>query len=363
VVDPVVDEFSQLLEKFSHVPLPPPPEQTILEIAGFAHYEIIASNILKFFLDPEQNHGLKTSVLEALLSAAGETVSDSDLDKATVEREVRTAAEKSIDLLIETASLVIAVENKIFAKPYNDFGEYARFTQEKAERSCKRAVLILLALSKIDPEDQNLAGFRPVAYQQFFDQLSPTLERAPATASVRYVSYLKDFRITIQNLVKRAEMFEPIREFIANNLDRVAKLENELAKLAKVMDGKLKNLAGQINVAPDPLLHAVVKSRRWDGCWSERLWLCDTWEIAVPGEDTLDVDVYLTPREWLIFAYRKGKNEDISKLLIERKFKPTIHPLEAPIRSWCFTVPYDADLGEIAGKVQSLIDALRRKDG
>ncbi|MBV8362208.1 MAG: PD-(D/E)XK nuclease family protein [Deltaproteobacteria bacterium] len=75
MVDPVYKEFSQLLDEFSRI-WQPPPEQTILEIAGYAHYEIVASNILKFFLDPEQNHGLQTSVLESLLAAAGKITSD-----------------------------------------------------------------------------------------------------------------------------------------------------------------------------------------------------------------------------------------------------------------------------------------------
>jgi hypothetical protein len=42
---------------------------------------------------------------------------------------------------------VIAVENKLRAKLYNDFGEYTKYAQDRAKHSGgKKAILILLAL-------------------------------------------------------------------------------------------------------------------------------------------------------------------------------------------------------------------------
>jgi hypothetical protein len=281
--DPMLNEASRLLDAFSRVKRPPPYEQTILEIAGYAHYEIVASNLLKFFLQPKENHGLKTAVLESLLAANREIVSDSDLEEIKVDREVHTVAGKSIDLLIETASLVIAVENKLFAKQYNDFAEYARFTQSIARDSSKKAILILLTLNKIDT-GPHLAGFNPVIYEQFIDRLLHKIKPGPATANTHYIAYLMDFIRTIQNLVTRPDMFKPIQNFIANNVDKIAHLEGELTRFRKVMDENLDNLVQQIEGASNRSLHEVTGPHRFDDSWPERLALCRYWEIVIPKE-------------------------------------------------------------------------------
>jgi hypothetical protein len=64
-------DIAQLLDEFSRLPQLPRVERTILEISGYPHYENVASNILGFFLDPKNGHGLERIVLESLLAAAG----------------------------------------------------------------------------------------------------------------------------------------------------------------------------------------------------------------------------------------------------------------------------------------------------
>src|ERR1700730_14518848 len=102
----LLDDFSLLLSGFSRLPPSPKLEETIFEIAGYPHYENVASNILKFFIDPEQNHGLGAVVLESLLRAADQPVSESDLQNIAVTREERTESGR-LDLFIVTTSLIV----------------------------------------------------------------------------------------------------------------------------------------------------------------------------------------------------------------------------------------------------------------
>src|SRR5438876_10656470 len=116
-------KFNRLLDEFSRIPRLPQTEQTFMEIARCPHYENVVSNVLAFFLNPENGHGLKAVVLESLLAAAaGKSLSEADLDAVNVTREVGTEFGR-LDLLVETASLVVGVENKIFADVYNDLGD------------------------------------------------------------------------------------------------------------------------------------------------------------------------------------------------------------------------------------------------
>jgi len=83
------DDIVRLLDEFSRLPQLLPVEKTILEIAGYPHYENAAS----FFLEPKNGHGLERIVLESLLAAAGRTnKAGSDLGEISVEREARTGS-------------------------------------------------------------------------------------------------------------------------------------------------------------------------------------------------------------------------------------------------------------------------------
>jgi hypothetical protein len=58
--------MSALLDEFSKLPDRVKRRPTLMEIAGYPHYENVCSNILAFYLDPEEPHGLGTLVLDAL---------------------------------------------------------------------------------------------------------------------------------------------------------------------------------------------------------------------------------------------------------------------------------------------------------
>lgn len=75
--------------------------RTFMEIAGYPHCENVCSNILAFFMDPEEPHGLGTLVLDALASAAGIAGTNEGISgSVSVEHEVITDEDKRIDLLI-----------------------------------------------------------------------------------------------------------------------------------------------------------------------------------------------------------------------------------------------------------------------
>ncbi|MGA2740616.1 MAG: PD-(D/E)XK nuclease family protein [Bryobacteraceae bacterium] len=88
-----LDGPTQLLHEFGRLEQLPRVERTILEIAGFPHYERAASDILAFFLDPKNGHGLERGVFQSLLLAAGiSNTAGFDFEDITVEREAPTGA-------------------------------------------------------------------------------------------------------------------------------------------------------------------------------------------------------------------------------------------------------------------------------
>src|SRR5687768_8358971 len=102
-------DFLGLLQAYSTVPKRPI-QRTFLEIAGIAHHENVWSNILQFFLEPQNEHGLDNLVLTALSECLGKnSFQVFPGQKVVVEREVTSLAGGRMDLVIETPTHLIVV--------------------------------------------------------------------------------------------------------------------------------------------------------------------------------------------------------------------------------------------------------------
>ena len=348
------EDLGRLIEEFGKTPRIPTPEQTFMEIAGYPHYENVASNILAFFLYPGNNHGIHTTVLESLLSSVGMAASDS-MEISDVTREAGTASGKRLDLLVRTESLVAGIENKIFAEVYNDLDDYANFVHQETEAG-RQSACILLCLRK-PGGDQDLHGFQPVTYERFFDELLNRLGPILPAANPRYVGYLLDFIRTIQNLVRRPGVSDNIREFITKNSEKLAALEAEMQRFRQEMSDKVFELSNLVDVSCAPNLYDVIPARTYGGEWAGRLALCRYYDVKVPNQRPVAVDVYITPAGWRIVAFRRPDGT-IGDLLVAKGLSSTPDDWY-PNRRLCFSFPYDADLIEVKDKLQGLINALR----
>jgi len=112
----MLDAATKLLDDFRALPGRVERPRTFMEIAGYPHYENVCSNILAFFLDPEEPHGLGTLMLDALANAGGRSDANEGVGgSVSVEREVGTEAGNRIDILIESDDRIVLIENKIYA--------------------------------------------------------------------------------------------------------------------------------------------------------------------------------------------------------------------------------------------------------
>ena len=139
------NDYEALLDRFQVLPGRVERPRTFMEIARYPHYENVCSNILAFFMDPEESHGLGTLVLDALTSAGNITTADQGVGgNVSVEREVVTRDGNRIDILITSYDHAILVENKIYASVINPFDDYAAYLDKIA--GARRNDKILLTL-------------------------------------------------------------------------------------------------------------------------------------------------------------------------------------------------------------------------
>ena len=155
----IYNDFLGLIQDFESLPHISKSEN-IFNITGYPHYENVSSNILAFYLNPNNEHGLGNLFFSSLMILiTGKESSDNNFQ---VNREVSTINKGRIDIVIETDNQVIGIENKIFHHLNNDLKDYSDSIDSWA--GDRDRVKIILSLKK--EEESN--GFVSITYDEYY---------------------------------------------------------------------------------------------------------------------------------------------------------------------------------------------------
>ncbi len=177
------DKYMKLLQEFKTLPNTSKSE-SIFDIAGYPHYENVSSNILAFYLNPNNEHGLGNLLLSSLMSLAGGNESHQQI--RSVDREVQSNNGGRLDIVIETHCLIIGIENKIFQPLNNDLADYSDTIDERAKPNQLDKVKIILSRRK----EKESSGFVCVTYKEFWSKIREHLGNYITTSSQKWVLYL-----------------------------------------------------------------------------------------------------------------------------------------------------------------------------
>lgn len=182
----------------------------VFEIAGFPRRETVASNVLAYFFDPNERHGLGTLVIDSLLglldgelligrggAAGGIFVARDSLGSLdwVVTTEAATGDGKRIDVFLtnDALDLSVVIENKLDAVVYNPFDSYVAH----AINGHSAALSVVLSptrrsLTRLD--DRSRAHISAaLTYDEIFERLSSALDEPPSGADSRSVDLLRQF--------------------------------------------------------------------------------------------------------------------------------------------------------------------------
>jgi hypothetical protein len=214
-----VQAATELLDDFRTLSGRVEPPRTFLEIAGYPHYENVCSNILAFFLDPEESHGLGTLVLDALAKVGNIATADEGMGgSVSVAREVTTDKGNRIDLLIESDDRAVVIENKIHAAARNPFEDYANYLDHMADGRTKHMIL----LTVLPTNEGSGWGFANLTYEEFVEEIRSLLGRYVARADTRHLTIFLDFLNTLENLHKETRMDPKFVELLVKRQDEAA---------------------------------------------------------------------------------------------------------------------------------------------
>lgn len=169
----------------------------IFRIAGFPRRETVSSNVLAYFFDPAEDHGLKDMMLKALLRTIHKE--DMDVSDVSVATEASTDKNNRIDILLDLPELSIAIENKVDADLYNDLADYHCWARENSVND--KAIVIVLHpfnnfVLKDHPSAQGLVveqNLFDVHYDELFSNALGMLGEYSLDADPRAVDLLQQF--------------------------------------------------------------------------------------------------------------------------------------------------------------------------
>lgn len=162
------NEYLVLLHEFESLPTISISE-SIFDVAGYPHYENVISNVLAFYFNPNNEHGLGSLLLSALMNQIGRN--EFYQENIQINREVSTNKGGRLDIVIETDNQIIGVENKIFHCLNNDLADYSDTLDKWAEPNKLDVVKIILSIRK----EQEHSGFVCVTYEQFLSKVKARL--------------------------------------------------------------------------------------------------------------------------------------------------------------------------------------------
>lgn len=282
----IYDDFLELLHDFDSLP-DALKSESIFDIAGYPHYENVCSNILAFYLNPNNEHGLGNLLFSSLMNLVGGN--ESNQDNVQIDREVSTNKGGRLDIVIETDNQIIGIENKIFHHLNNDLSDYSDSIDDWAKPNQLTSVKIILSLRR----EQESSGFVNVTYEDFFAKIRERFGNYINTSSQKWVLYLVDFMSAIEKLNGESMGLDKSDQFFIENEDRVNALLNARNKFISKLNSKVRELS---DMTPKP----TECERKWIYAKS-----CLVLDFMLSGH-SIAFDLYVSPQGWELQLF--GRN-------------------------------------------------------
>ena len=293
----IFDKFLGLLHDFEVLPNMLKSE-SIFDIAGYPHYENVCSNILVFYLNPNNEHGLGNLLFSSLMSLASDN--ETYQSNFQISREVSTNKGGRLDIVIETDNQIVGIENKIFHHLNNDLADYSHSINEWARSGQLDQVKIILSRKK----EEESFGFISITYEQYWSKIKEELGKYVSTSSQKWLLYLVDFMSSIEKLSGENMELSGSDQFFIENEDRVNALLNARNNFISKLNNKVKGLL-EIVEKPDECVKQWIYAKS-----------CLVHDYNLSGK-SIAFDLYISPKGWEFQLFGRNK---ISKLYLEELF-------------------------------------------
>lgn len=213
-----LQQYEELLKKVQKYKQPKR-EKTVFSIGGRGHYENPISDVLAFFLHPNEDHEFETlflySFLKTLVPDPDVYLTNSSIER--IEREVITPSGNRMDLVVVAEGWVLVIENKIYHHLANPLDDYEAYIKEQYPE--KNPLFAILSINPLTVIPKN---WKNVAYQRFIDEVKknagPYLFNNPLS---KWSFFLQDFILNIEDMIGELKVDNEMIDFVQNNYEKI----------------------------------------------------------------------------------------------------------------------------------------------
>ena len=245
--------MNHILDFIDDLPVSRTRKRTFLEIMKVSNRETIMANLLAFYFQPSEEHGLGDLFIKALLNTPCyelNTHSKSDLPMeisrlksekilwAKAQTEDATDDNKRIDIVIETDRAIIAIEFKINHTLNNPLDTYVQHIEGQYSKEKPKYFIVLTPTWKQPEQDCGInEKFRQVLLSHFIEKVE--ILRQKNTSSTdrdnnQTIYYLNDLISTIKNRKITFDMIKAYQEKAKENEHFITKVEQVFDDLQKI---------------------------------------------------------------------------------------------------------------------------------
>ena len=214
----------------------PEREPTIFDVGARGYFENPTSDLLAFFLDPSQDHGLGDMFLRAFLDClpGGDELSSALREKPR--REVSTTKGKRIDLVLLGDGWDVVAELKIFHFQVNPFEEYERYAERYVKSADRRLIYLVLS-----PKGTAVRpGWLGLSYPTFIDAAEAQLAKQMVSHPLnKWQVIARELLLHLRNITLEQDMDAEAVNFVFEHMHEINKLTAMKDRAIDALDKKI----------------------------------------------------------------------------------------------------------------------------
>jgi len=317
-----MNEFDDLLEKFSNLKFHESNTPTFLEILSKRDAETLWSKMLCFFLNPNKEHGLNDFILKSFLNVC-------EFDFSYSIQSIETITEyEFIDIVIISNNFIIGIENKVNASLYNDLNEYKLRLNNLAEKKgIKNVYLVVLSkfhLNKSELSKNNTEPFKNITYSLLISEFHKQFSNFYKTANTKYLIFLLDFINNIEKSINMPTIINNVTnlKFIRDNNSKIQELISITNQFREELGAIAVGAARKINYQIESGLKEArsiikIKTARPNYDYEDRIWYSSADLFHINNDKKklcrvhFDLRIFEDPF-WSFYAYDEGNGHVIN---------------------------------------------------
>lgn len=315
--DKKLQRYENLLLKAQRYQIPER-EMTIFDTALKNHHENPITELLSFFLDPNEKHGLGTSFYNGFINSLNTIEKYEDFDFGNflkVCTQQRTNKGNFIDLWIETDTALIIVEVKVYHYQKNPFPDYLAWGRKrlnelskiaKKEETYIKKELVSLVLC---PDGKSYAEqWLGLAYNDLTLEIRTTLANDFFKSSLnKWGIFARDFLLHLDSF---AELLETNMESLNFVVDHMQQIQNLVKLREDVYQEIINHINNELQVVLGEEYEPYVRRHTWNNTPAFRF-AGGTWTQW--SESILNLHTDTTPMGYSIVMYIENPTNEILK--------------------------------------------------